>query len=286
MDYQKCNFNHNFTKRLKSLPDCPQELWCRGKLPDDSKNKKVVSIVGARRCTDYGKRVAYDLAYELARLGVIIVSGMAYGIDSQAHKGCLDAGGITVAILGTPIDEVYPSSNLSLSQRILEKGALISEYEPRAKVERWHFLHRNRIVSGLSDAVVIVEAAARSGTLYTANIANEQGKDVFVVPGDIHRPTSAGCNELIKNGCMVFTGIDDVLMALKITKKQKNNSVYCDCSEGEQRIIASIKKGKQSCIDIIAETKYSVSELTQLLMSLEMKGIIYSVSNDRWALAQ
>ena len=158
---------------------------------------KVVSIVGSRRCTRYGEAIAYKTAYELAEKGIMIVSGMAYGIDAFAHRGCLDAGGTTIAVLGTPIDYIYPASNRSLAERILQKGGILSEYAPGTQTRNWHFLERNRIVSGLADALLIVEASDHSGTLTTASLALDQGKDVFVVPGDITRPMSVGCKRLI-----------------------------------------------------------------------------------------
>ena len=156
--------------------------------------------MGSRRCTRYGEAIAYKTAYELAEKGIVVVSGMAYGVDSFAHRGCLDAGGTTIAVLGTPIDNIYPVSNRDLAKRILAKGAIMSEYPPGFETRNWHFLERNRIVSGLADALLIVEASDHSGTLTTAALALDQGKDVFVVPGDITRPMSVGCNRLISQG--------------------------------------------------------------------------------------
>ena len=133
MKYEECDFDHDFIKPLIHIPDRPKQLWYRGTIPQRSSAPKVVSIVGARRCTPYGENIAYQLAYNLAKLGVIVVSGLAYGIDTCAHRGCLDAGGVTVAVLGTPVNQIHPRSNYSLAQRILEKGAIISEYPIGAK---------------------------------------------------------------------------------------------------------------------------------------------------------
>ncbi|MBP5656591.1 DNA-processing protein DprA [Candidatus Saccharibacteria bacterium] len=128
MKYEECDLNEKFLQPLKNIPDAPEHLWRQGKIPRKTKQQKVVAIVGARRCTKYGEEIAYRLAFDLAKLGVFIVSGLAYGIDTCAHRGCLDGGGTTVAVLGTPINKIHPRSNYGLAQRILEKGAIISEY--------------------------------------------------------------------------------------------------------------------------------------------------------------
>ena len=270
---------------MRPFPDPPESLWVRGKLPDCFPNRpKTVAIIGARRCTPYGEDAAYRLAYQLAQYGVIIISGMAYGIDSCAHRGCLDAGGTTIAVLGTPIDQIYPVSNEKLAMRILEKGAILSEYNPGTEVRNYFFLSRNRIVSGLADVVVVIEAAQRSGTQYTAAVAdNEQGKIVFAMPGDISRPMSVGCNNLIKKGCDVYTELEDILSALKIDGKSARKQ-YLNLNSSEQKIIDSLRAGEKSNLDIIVDTKISVAELSQVLTDLEMKNYIKSCGNDHWSL--
>ena len=242
---------HDFTEVLESIALTPKTLYFRGKLPQNmSKNgksrPKTVAIVGSRHNTRYGEDVAYRLAYELAKHNVIIISGLAYGIDSIAHKGCLAGGGKTIAVLGTPINRIYPVSHKSLAKQIIEQdGAIISEYAPRTKEysnsllapgeyfddmgrrtqePKISFLYRNRLISGLSDIVVVVEAAEKSGSLNTATHALEQGKEVFAVPGNITNPYSQGCNKLIKQGAIPYTCPDDILQALfpeEYTKKHK-----------------------------------------------------------------
>ena len=245
---------------------------------------KVVSIVGSRRCTRYGEAIAYKTAYELAEKGIMIVSGMAYGIDAFAHRGCLDAGGTTIAVLGTPIDYIYPASNRSLAERILQKGGILSEYAPGTQTRNWHFLERNRIVSGLADALLLVEASDHSGTLTTASLALDQGKDVFVVPGDITRPMSVGCNRLISQGAQVFTELNDIL-SIVAPEKLKHSSPQLEAlSENERSIWQQIKDGIVDGDEIMENLKLDVSDFNQTIMSLELKRYIKTIGFNRWML--
>lgn len=283
MEIIKANLSHNFLKTLKDIPDPPRAIWQRGTLPEGAR-PKVVSIVGSRKNTKYGEEVAYKLAYELAKNNVVIVSGLAYGIDACAHRGCLDAGGITVAVLGTPIDHIYPTTNSALAENILKNGAIISEYASGADTYRCHFTERNRLVSGLSDALVVVEAGAKSGTLTTAAHAIEQGRDVFAVPGDITRPMSVTCNRLIKQGAIPFTETEDILGILFPKKaKQLKFEVFGD-TVAEQGIISAIKQGIKDGEKIISHAKLSVSEFNQTATILEIKGIIRSLGGNYWSL--
>lgn len=289
-EYYKANLNHPYLQRIvgeTNFPDPPKELWIRGKLPEHIGEKdrpKTVAIVGARRSTPYGEEIAYKLAYDLARCGVVIVSGMAYGIDSCAHRGCLDAGGTTIAVLGTPIDQIYPRSNIGLAKRILQKGAIISEYEPHFETRNYCFLQRNRIVTGLSDAVVVVEASQKSGTKYTAVVGDKQGRKVFAVPGDITRPMSAGCNQLIYDGVCPCRDVSDVMLAIGLYgKTNERESVGLNASE--KLVVEAIRDGWNNILDIIKHTKYSSVELMQILMELELKGVIRCLGNNSWALA-
>ena len=222
--FQKINqispLDANFTEVLSSIVLMPKTLYFYGKIPENVlKNGKIerpkaVAIVGSRHNTKYGEEVAYKLAYELARHGVIIISGLAYGIDSIGHRAAIDAGGKTIAVLGTPIDEIYPRNHKTLAEEIVKTGgAIISEYAPGTRVfPKTSFLERNRIISGLSDIVVVVEAAERSGSLNTATHAIDQGKDVYAVPGNITSIYSTGCNKLIRQGAIPEP--DDILREL------------------------------------------------------------------------
>ena len=288
-DYYKADLSHPYLQKIvgeAKFPDPPKELWIRGKLPEHIGEKdrpKTVAIVGARRSTSYGEDIAYKLAYDLAKCGVIIVSGMAYGIDSCAHRGCLDAGGVTIAVLGTPIDQIYPRSNIGLAKRILEKGAIISEYEPEFETKSYCFLQRNRIVTGLSDAVVVVEASQKSGTKYTALVGDRQNRKVFAVPGDITRPMSAGCNQLIYDGVCPCLNVVDVMAAIGVCGGDKDKAIGLDTSE--KLVVEAIRDGANEMLDIVEKTKYSSVELMQILMELELKGVIKSSGNNRWTLA-
>lgn len=289
-DYYKADFNHPYLQKIvgeAKIPDPPKELWLRGKLPEHTGEKdrpKTVAIVGARRSTAYGENIAYKLAFDLARCGVVIVSGMAYGIDSCAHRGCLDAGGVTIAVLGTPIDQIYPKSNIGLAKRILEKGTIISEYEPNCETRSYCFLQRNRIVTGLSDAVVVVEASQKSGTKYTALVGDRQNRKVFAVPGDITRPMSAGCNQLIYDGVCPCLDVMDVMVAIGVYDKSDDGKL-AGLDASEKLVVEAIKDGSNELLSIIEKTKHSSVELMQILMELELKGVVKSSGNNCWTLA-
>lgn len=276
-----------YLQGLKNIALMPKILYFRGKIPEN--RVKTVAIVGSRRNTRYGEKVTYKLAYELAKTGVVVISGLAYGVDSIAHRAALDAGGITIGVLGTPIDQIYPKRHTSLAAEIVEKsGAIISEYAPGAKVfPRTSFLERNRIISGLADAVVVTEAAERSGSLNTATHALDQGKDLFVVPGNITSLMSQGCNKLIKAGAMPLTGVEDVLDALfpavKQSKKQRRE-VLGDTEE-EMAILMKIAEGIDDGEDIIANLGMTASVFNQTITMLEIKGMVKSLGANRWMLA-
>lgn len=199
-----------YPSRLREIYNAPLLLYGKGAMPlfDD---EAAVTVVGTRDRTPYGVQVAEELGYELAKQGAIVVSGLAKGIDAAAHRGALRAGGFTAAILGCGVDVVYPAENRRLYEDILATGVLLSEYPPGTRPEGWHFPERNRIMSGLSLATVVVEADRDSGALITARAALEQGRDVFAVPGPIHAPQSRGCNELIRDGAGLVTCGWDIL---------------------------------------------------------------------------
>ena len=199
-----------YPSRLREIYNAPLLLYGKGAMPlfDD---EAAVTVVGTRDRTPYGVQVAEELGYELAKQGAVVVSGLAKGIDAAAHRGALRAGGFTAAILGCGVDVVYPAENRRLYEDILATGVLLSEYPPGTRPEGWHFPERNRIMSGLSLATVVVEADRDSGALITARAALEQGRDVFAVPGPIHAPQSRGCNELIRDGAGLVTCGWDIL---------------------------------------------------------------------------
>ena len=308
---------HDFTEVLEPIALKPKTLYFRGKLPENvAKNgkqgrPKTVAIVGSRHNTKYGEEVAFRLARELARHKVIVISGLAYGIDSIAHKGCLAGDGVTIAVLGTPINRIYPTAHHSLAREIIKKdGAIISEYAPRTEEyknaplapgeyfteegkrtqdPKGSFLYRNRLISGLSDIVVVVEAAEQSGSLNTATHALNQGKYVFAVPGNITNPYSQGCNKLIKQGALPYTEPKDVLELLfpeeytKKYKKQRQLNLLGD-TDVETLILVALSQGLRSGEDIMATAKLPPEVFNQATTLLEIKGRIRSLGSNHWSL--
>ena len=276
----------NFTEVLGTIAVMPKMLYYYGKIPQ--KRTKTAAIVGSRHNTRYGEEVAYQLGYTLAKHGVIVISGLAYGIDSIGHQAALDAGGTTIAILGTPINEIYPRNHRKLATEIIETGgAIISEYAPGTKVyPKTSFLERNRIISGLSDIVVVVEAAERSGSLNTATHALEQGKEVFAVPGNITSPYSQGCNKLIRQGAFPYTEPDDILRELfpeEFLARKKKCHLKGD-TDVETLILNSLASGLRSGEEIMASTKLPPEVFNQSVTLLEIKGRIRALGANAWAL--
>lgn len=203
-------YDKEYPNKLRHIYDPPVTLYVKGN--KDILNGESIAIIGCRDCSNYGKVVAQKMAYELGKENISIISGMAKGIDSQAHIGCLNAKGKTIAVLGSGLDRIYPKENLSLYNEIISLGgAIISEYVIGTKPDKMNFPARNRIISGLSDGLVVVEAKEKSGTLITVDFALEQGKSIFVVPGNITSNNSFGTNELIKQGAKCITTVKDIL---------------------------------------------------------------------------
>ncbi len=289
MNYQKTNLEHSFLRILKNIPNPPKQLYLRGQLPNYVKRPKTVAIVGSRRSTGYGEKIAYKLAYELAKNSICVVSGLAYGIDSVAHRACLDADGVTVAVLGTEINKIYPVSHTALARRILQKGAIISEYNERDIIyPKTSFLKRNRLISGLADVVIIVEASEHSGTFSTASHALEQGKELFVVPGDITRPNSVGCNRIISQGAHIYTGVEDVLKILFPKRRLNNKDAFVnkikDLPNTEREIIKLIHEGTNDGEEIIKKLNFETREFNQCITVLEIKGYVTPLGFNRWML--
>lgn len=202
--------DEEYPEILRNIYDPPLLFYIRGN--KEILNNDSIAIIGCRECSQYGKNVAQELAYNISKNRINIVSGLAKGIDAEAHRGCILAGGKTIAVLGNGLDTIYPQENISLAKKILETGgAIISEYPLGEKPQKQNFPERNRIVSGISKGVIVVEAKEKSGTLITVDFALEQGRDVFVVPGNINVDTSKGTNELIKQGAKLITNYNDVL---------------------------------------------------------------------------
>lgn len=275
---------NEYLQIVTSIAKSPELFHYAGTIPD--KRQPSVAIVGTRKPTPYGKEVTYRLASDLASRGVVIVSGLALGIDAVAHSAALEAGGTTIAILGNGLPDIYPAFNASLARRIIEGGgALLSEYPPHTKARPYHFLERNRLVAGLSDAVIITEAALRSGTLNTAAHAIEQGKDVFVVPGNITNPLSAGCNALIKQGAFLLTEANDVLdwVAPK-ARDDHQTQLPLGRTELETKIIGLIAQGIREGDELLERAACDPTDFATSLTMLELSGSIRALGANRWTL--
>lgn len=276
--------DYNYLRDLPHIPDPPKKLFIRGKLP--AKRVKTVAIVGTRKPSAYGREIATKIASECAKNGIVVVSGLALGIDSIAHRAAIDSGGKTIAILANGVDKIYPRSHEDLGQKILQtNGAILSEYPNNTPARPWQFLARNRIVSGLADAVVIIEAASRSGTLSTANHALDQGKEIFAVPGNITSPLSAGCNQLIKNGANPLTSVEDLLDFLIPDRFEKQTQLFKGDTREENVILEFLSKNGTTSSDvIIKQTKLSASEFNQAITILELKGLALNNGGEKWSL--
>lgn len=274
---------HEYLKIIDTIANNPKRLYFKGKLPDH--RVPTVAIVGTRKPTSYGREVTYQLAYDLASRGVVIVSGLSTGIDAIAHQAALEAGGITLAVLGNGIDTIYPAVNYSLAKEILSKGgAIISEYEPGVSARDFRFLERNRIVSGLSDAIIITEAAIRSGTMSTAAHALEQGREVFVVPGNITSPLSAGCNKLIKQGANPITCAEDVLEIIAPELLAGQSILPLGMNPLESKIISMLQSGIRDGDELQQKSEVGVSEFSQTLTLMEISGTIRALGGNQWTL--
>ena len=279
-----------YTEVLSTIAVMPKMLYFYGKIPQNV--VKTVAIVGSRHNTRYGEEVAYKMAYELAKRGVVIVSGLAYGIDSIAHQAALDAGGTTIAVLGTPIDQIYPRAHTKLARDIIESGgAVMSEYAPGTEVHyNVSFLERNRIISGLSDIVVVVEAAEKSGSINTASHALNQGKEVYAVPGNITNPYSKGCNKLISQGATPYTGPEDLLRVLfpeeylKKRKKQCQLQLFGD-NDIETGILQCLADGLRDGGKIIEKLCLPPALFNETITILEIKGSVRALGANQWALS-
>ncbi len=250
---------------------------------------RMIAIVGTRHPTEHGKRFAYSLARGLAEAGVVIVSGMAEGIDTAAHAGALDGGGRTVAVWGNSLDIVYPPTNRELAERVRENGAVYSEYFPETGPDRPHFPERNRIIAGLSAGTVVVEAGHKSGALITAEHALEQGRAVFAVPGAPGAPMSQGANELLKQGATLVTSVDDIFRDLPTLKGEVRAGRVMelpDLTDDERRLVALFASGPVQIDQLSRDTQLSIPELSQFLLALELKGVVQELSGKRFILTE
>lgn len=273
-----------YTSILNCDPTPPKKLFYKGTIP--TVRHKSVAIVGTRKPTTYGREITHRIAYELAKQGVVIISGLAYGVDSVAHKAALEAKGKTIAIMAHGLHKIYPAGHRQLAQEILEQdGALISEYDAGVEARPYTFLQRNRIVSGLADAIIITEAAQRSGTLNTAGHALTQGKNVYVVPGNITNPLSVGCNQLLLQGATPLLSSDQLITDIGINQKnQKQKTLPVGDTPLENTIIQYLQSGERDADTILVAAKADPAEFSTALTMLEINGVIHSLGGNKWSL--
>lgn len=272
-----------YPEKLYNIPDPPLCLYCKGSLPDD--NKPAVAIIGARNSTHYGREMARFFGRELAKAGVTVISGLARGIDGMAHRGAVEAGCYTLGVLGSGIDVVYPEENYDLFMEMEKTGGIISESNMGIKPAAGLFPQRNRIISGMSDGILVIEAKEKSGTFITVDQGLEQGKEIFALPGRVMDVTSKGCNNLIKLGAHFVTEVSDILEVLYgtvIEDKEKDGKHEIWDSEYVKNLLAPTEKMVYSVLsvepkyidDIIRETRLSPVEVCMYINKLSVDGFI------------
>lgn len=276
--------DEEFPAQLLSIPDAPEQLYVLGSL-ENLTGKPMLSVVGSRKVTPYGKLVTNQLTGEVAGRGVVIVSGLALGVDALAHQAALDANGLTLAVLAGGLGNISPRTNLRLAKAILAKGgAIISEYPRDYPPLHINFIARNRLVSGVSKGVLVTEAAAKSGTMHTASFALEQGRTVMAVPGNINSPYSEGTNNLIKSGAIAVTSASDIFLALGLSKQDRQQTALFGASEQETAILQLLATGITDISELLIKSTLDASTFNQTLTMLEITGKIYPLGAGHWSL--
>lgn len=278
--------NSGYPSNLLRLASPPKQLFWQGERPENLMRRPRVAIIGSRSITDYGRRVTDELAGDLATQGVVIISGLALGVDTAAHRAALRAGGQCIAVLPSSIERIVPRTNINLAKNILDnRGTLVSEYAASQPTFKQNFVARNRIMSGLADAVLITEAGLKSGTMHTARFALEQGIDVLAVPGSIYSQSSEGTNSLIKAGATPVTDVNDVLMALGLEAKNITKIRPKGSNQHQQIIIDLIADGENNGENLLTLSGLDISAFNQALTMLEITGKIRALGANGWGLA-
>ena len=267
-----------YPKHLKEIESSPYLLYYKGQLPAEANvsEEMLLSVVGSRRCTSYGRINAYNFSKSLAECGLGIVSGMARGIDAQAHKGALFAKGYTIAVLGSGLRNVYPKEHLKLFEEIAENGCVISEFPPETPPFKNNFPARNRIISGFSQGLLVVEASEKSGAMITVNFALEEGRSVYAIPGNINSEKSYGCNFLIKQGALCVTSYADILEEYNIVcdSAEKRNEWIKGLEGGEADVVNALLDGCFTANEICKKTERNMGNDLSALTRMEIKGIV------------
>jgi DNA processing protein len=264
-----------YPSSLAAVFDPPVGLFVRGEGPLDLLERPAVAIVGARACSPYGAHVARTFGRELAAAGLVVVSGMARGVDGEAHRGALEAGGSTVAVLGCGVDRDYPAAHRELARRIGRDGLVVSEYAPGVEPAPWRFPARNRIVAGLCQVTVVVEARERSGALITADLALEEGREVFAVPGEITSRLSAGSNALLRLGATAATSSADVLEPFGLDPPEAPPP---DVSDAAVLVLQQLQEGPTSADELVRMLGIETAQVGAALMELELNGLLTETS--------
>lgn len=279
--------NLKYPSLLKEIPSAPYLLYVKSNDPEfDFNSTPMLSVVGSRKLTEYGKQAALSISREISEAGITVVSGMALGIDAVAHKSALDAQGKTVAVLGSGLDDrnIGPRTNFDLSRQIIENGALISDYPLGIEAAPFTFPARNRIMAGITLGTIVVEATQKSGTLITAKLALEFNREVFAIPGSIFSPSSEGSNQLIRSGAKLVSNIGDILEEINVEKRivQEKTKQFIPNSPEEEMIIKEITHEPVHIDKIIKITKLKTSVASSTLVILEMKGIIKNLGGQNY----
>jgi len=266
-----------YPQRLKEIEQPPPVLYIRGEyLPDDL---FAVAIVGTRRVTPYGRQITEELSSYLASNGITVVSGLARGVDAIAHQTALKSGGRTIGVLGSGVDKIYPPEHRQLAERIMESGAIVSDYAPGTPPDASNFPPRNRIISGLSLAVVVIEAGETSGALITAEFAAEQGREIFAVPGSILAPQSKGTNKLIQKGALPLLSVNDLMQALNLTRMGDHKAArkIIPADETEARLMNVLSTEPLHVDEIRTQTELPIEKVSAALALMELKGMVRQV---------
>ncbi len=279
-------FSESYPKKLRDIDTPPFLVYVKGN--EVYNEAPVISIIGSRRCTEYGKRVAFQLAKEFGEMGIVVLSGMAYGIDTFSHKGIIDNIGHTIAVLGNSIDVCYPKENKKLKDNIENKGCTISEYSVTTEPISYNFPIRNRIIAGMCDGLIVVESGLRSGTSITVGNALDFGKDVFAVPGNIYSKASAGTNQLIKDGAIPITSAIDVVNYLNLPVNKRNNEIKKEqqlkvsLTSDEKLILSFITENPIEVETIIIKSGFEINKVQANLTMLELKFLITRLPGQRY----
>lgn len=270
---------------LREIPAPPPVLFIKGDFQET--DRRALAIVGTRRVTSYGREMARIIARDLALAGVTIVSGLARGVDGIAHQAALDAGGRTIAIMGSGVRRIYPAEHRGLAERISEQGALVSDFLPDAPPDGPNFPARNRLISGVSLGVIVIEAPERSGALITVDFAADQGRDVFAVPGSLLSSASAGCHRMLRDGARLIRSADDVLEDLRLgdAPRQLEMDAAALLDETSRRVLALLTGEPRHIDDISAAADLGISQVSSLLMGLELQGLVRNIGAQFYARA-